>query len=200
MAAFFKNKKYLVGILVLVLIISVALNLYDYFVTFPQMHATTNNMRTEALKAWLSKMSLIKNLLSRAKTNDDIRDCEDHASWAELFEDVSESGIDIFESGKELYKGVSKAAYYLQYSLHRIYVGNQTGYVFTRNLDQYELVIIGNLTKTIENLESATSLALDGVEPTQQLKDAGVLADVLEYLEQIFEFSDVVYEYYGSLF
>jgi hypothetical protein len=164
------------------------------------MQTTENDMRTEAFKAWLSQMALIKSLLNGAKTNYAIEDCSHQVSYAKRYVNVFESGIDVFESGNELYYGVSKATYYLHEALSRIYFGNQTGPVVYRNLDQYDLAIIGNLTSSIENLgRTATSLSLNGIEPTAQLKDDGVLTDVLRYLEQIYGFAQSVYEYYGIL-
>jgi len=89
-----RRKRFLVGILVLVLIVSVGLNLYDHFIVIPQMQATINNMRVEALKSWLGKMQLVKNILRRAETNLDVEDASVHTSWAELFADILTYGID----------------------------------------------------------------------------------------------------------
>lgn len=190
-------RRYVTGIIFLVLIVSVGLNLYDHFVTLPQMEATTNNLRVEALEGWLHKMELVKNLLKRAETNFDVEDVGIHTSWAKMFVDVFTSGIDIFEHQKEFYYWVDKTTYYLQEALFQIYRGNQTGFVTERNLDQNILAMIANVTDAIENIESKThTLSLNGVDPAQQLREAGVLTDVLNHLEEIYEISVDMYDYY----
>lgn len=197
---FQQKRRHLVRILVLVLIISVGLNLYDHFIVLPQMQATTNNMRVQALNAWLGKMEVVKNILKQAETNIDVEDAHVHTSRAELFVNILTNGIDIFEHHKELYYWISKVTLYLDEALLRIHSGNQTGVVTERNLDQNVLTMIENVTTNIENLESKTSFmrtrSLNGVEPTQQLREADVLTDVLNYLEQIYQVSIDILNYY----
>ena len=188
------------GILVLVLIISVGLNLYDHLIVLPQMQATINNMRVQALDAWLSKMELVKNILEQAETNFDVEDAHVHTSWARLSEEKLSNGINIFEHGKEMYYWVSKVTWYLDRALLKVHSGNQTGAVTERNLDQNVLTLIENVTTNIENLRSKTSFmwitSLKGVEPTQQLREADVLTDSLNYLEQVYQISIVILNYY----
>lgn len=197
---FQQKRRFLVGILVLVLIISVGLNLYDHLIVLPQMQATINNMRVQALNAWLSKMELVKNLLKQAKTNIDVKDAQVHTSWAKLFEDILSNGINIYEPNKELYYWISKVANYLDMALFRIYTGNQTGAIIERNLDQNVLKMMENVTANMENLVSKPAVMrttpLNGVEPTQRLREEDVLTDVLNYLEQIYQVSIVIYNYY----
>ncbi len=196
-----QRRKYFVGILAALLVVSLGVNLYDRFIALPQAQATMNNMRVDALDAWLDKMQLVKNILKRAETNIDVEDAEVHASWAGLFVNIFENGMNSFESGKELYLGVSKANYYFTDALHTIYVGhfgNETGPITKRDLDETTLTMIENVTTTIENLESKvrTTLSSDGVEPAQQLTEAGILTDVLNLLEQIYQISIEIHNHY----
>jgi hypothetical protein len=193
-----------VGILVLVLIISVGLNLYDHLIVFPQMQATINDMRVQALNGWLSKMELVKNILVQAETNFDVEDATVHTYRAKRFEEILSNEISIGKHGKELYYWVSKVTFYLDEALRKVYSGNQTGAVTERNLDQNVLTMIENVTTNIENLRSKTSsmqmimwtTGLKGVEPTQQLREAEFLTDVLNYLEQIDQVSIEILDYY----
>lgn len=194
------RRKVLVGILVLVLIISVGLNMYTHFIVLPQMEATINNMRGQALNAWLGKMWLVESILKGAETNIDVEDAHVHASWARPIVDIFTEGIDIWKHSRELYYKISRVTHYLDEALHRIHFGNQTGSVTERNLDTNVLTMIKNITTNIENLRSITgfmrSTPQEGVEPTQQLREAGVLTDVLHYLEQIYQVSIDVLNYY----
>lgn len=199
-----QRRKLLVGLFALVLIISVGLNLYDHFIVLPQMQATINDMRVQALNGWLSKMELVKNILVQAETNIDVEDATVHTSRAKRFEDILSDGINIFEHGKDLYYWVSGVTFYLDEALWKVYSGNQTGAVTERNLDQNVLTMIENVTANIENLRSKTSsmqmimwtTGLRGVEPTQQLREAEVLTDVLNYLERIYQVSIEILDYY----
>jgi len=95
---------------------------------------------------------------------------------------------------------MSKATFYLYEALQTAHFGNQTGTVTERNLDENVLTMIENVTTNIENLESNISLVRtrppNGVEPTQQLREAGVLTDVLNCLEQIYQVSSDILNYY----
>jgi hypothetical protein len=191
-------KRYVPRIVVLVLVVSVALNVYDHFVTLPQKESTMNNMRVEAFKAWRNRMVLVKSLLKRAETNFDVKDIKGDTYSAERFANIFTTGINIFEPQKELYQWVSKTAYYLDEALLTIYSGNQTGVIIEQPLDENILTMIQNVTTTIENLGSKTEiLSLNGVDPAQQLREAGVLTDILNYLEQIYEVSIDMNNYYG---
>jgi len=190
-----------VGILVLVLIVSVGLNLYDHFIVIPQMQATINNMRVQALDAWLGMMQKVNNILKHAKTNIDVKDAHNHTSWAEpLVHSRLTYGIDIWEHQNEFYYWISKVAFYLDEALVTVHFGNKTGPVTERNLDQNVLTMIENITTTYDNSETKirSHLSSNGVEPVQQLREAGVLADVLIHLEQIYQISADILNYFNT--
>jgi len=190
-------KRYVPRIVVLVLVVSIALNVYDHFFALPQIESTMNNMRVEAFNAWNSKMSLVKHLLKRAETNFDIEDAAVETSWARLFVDIYTSDINIFRHPEKLYYWASMVTHHLDLSLHEIFLGNETGVITEKPLNEDVLSMIQNVTTTMENLESKTGiLSLNGVGPAQQLREAGVLTDTLNYLEQIYEVSIDMYNYY----
>ncbi len=190
-------KRYVPGIVVLVLVVSIALNVYYHFFALPQIESTVNNMRVEAFNAWNSKMSLVKHLLKRAETNFDIEDVAVETSWARLFVDIYTSDINIFRHPEKLYYWASMVTHHLDLSLHEIFLGNETGVITEKPLNEDVLSMIQNVTTTMENLESKTGiLSLNGVDPAQQLGAAGVLTDILNYLEQIYQVSVDMYNYY----
>jgi hypothetical protein len=192
-------KRYVPRIVVLVLVVSIALNVYDYFVVLPQIESTVNNMRVEAFKAWRGKMVLVNHLLKRAETNFDIEDVVVETSRAKLFADIYTFDIHISKHPEKLYYWVSMVTYHLALSLHEIFIGNETGVITEKPLNEDVLSMIQNVTTTMENLESKTGrVSLNGVGPAQQLREAGVLTDVLNYLEQIYEVSGDMYNYYRS--
>lgn len=193
-----KIRRLVIGIIALVLVVSVGLNLYDHFVILPQTKATANNLRVEALDGWIGKVELVKNLLKDAETNFDVIEARVHASWAKRFVAVFIVGIDIFGPQEELYYWVHKATFYLYEGLYQIYFGNQTGRITERTLDPNILLMIANLTEGLGNITSRTEMLLspNGVEPAQQLREAGVLTPVLRHLEEVYEVSLDMYNYY----
>lgn len=124
----------------------------------------------------------------------------DFTSWAILFSDIFLIGANDFERNfyLELYYWIPKVTRNFDDALFTIYEGNQTPYYAERNLEPDILTMIENVTTNIENLTNKTDLLIsNGVEPTQQLRDAGVLTDVINYLEQMFENSCNIGKYYG---
>ncbi len=193
-------KMYVKRILLLVLIVSGGQILYDHFITFPntlhKVQAAANNIRVEAFESWRGKMELVKNILNRAETRVDVLEASEHTSWATVFARIFTNGINFNKDEKKLYYWVSRATWYLYTALDRVYSRTYDG------IDQNILSMIGNVTTNIENLESKTGgprynlMRFNGVEPAQQLREAEVLTDVLNYLEQIFLVSVDIYNYY----
>jgi len=178
-------KKYVVAILVLALIISVGLNLYDHFITLPQMQATTNNMRVQALQQWLDSIGRLRYLLERSETNFDVREAEYDAYLARDF--VAMYGVGIGYDPETLGYWLRRSTFDLELSVHDIYWGNQTGVITSRNLDQYILEKIQNITQTIENIENSMIISANGVDPVKQLREKGKLTEIIDYCKQISE-------------
>ncbi len=175
-------KKYLKGILVLVLIISVGLSLYDHFVWIPQIvaqgQARENNLRVQAFNLWLNKMTLIHTLLLEAQTYIDLNEIEVHTSWAMGIFDIVDTGIHEVYSNQDLYYEMGQAIAYLDRAVDKSYMN--------KNFDQN---MISNVTSNMAQLAYMDELSLNGVDPAQQLRDAGVLDSVLNHLEQIYQIS-----------
>lgn len=199
------KRRYLLGTLILVLIFSLGLNLYNSLVIQPKMQATINNMRVEALQDCLGTMGGVKNVVRRAETNFDVKEAVVYASYAIPFMKIFISGIDVFRHPEKLYYWVQRATYDLRDGLNEVYFGNETGVVTERNLDKNILAMIENLSEAIENIERRVDippvrglhiLSVKGVDPAQQLREADVLTDVLDYLKQICKVSGDMYNYY----
>ena len=166
--------------------------------------ATTNNMRVEAFEAWLDHMKIVKYFLERAETNFDVKDIGYQTLVAKQIADALISGIDVFEHPEGLYYWVDRATSYFHDAVEEIYLGNQTGAVIERNLEPKVLNMKRNITRTIESLWGRTRLTtpesillLNGVDPARQLRDAGVISDVLKYLQHVYQASVDIYNYYN---
>jgi hypothetical protein len=198
-----QTRRYVVGILVLALIISVGLNLYDHFITLPQIQATANNMRTEALLGWLDTIGNVRHTLERSGTSSDVYEARHDTLLAGEFVDIYGMGIGYDpETGRYAYKpetllhwlrGSTKD---LEYAVMAIYVGNQTGPVTSRPLDYYVSLRIMNITMTIRNIENSMTISANGVDPVRQLQEKGNLDIIIDYCKQISETYDEIAIYY----
>lgn len=215
------RKKYLLRILVLalvlILIISVALNWYDNYVIRPQMQATMNNMRVIAFISWQNEMgysgSALETARMRAETTydgfqerglvlDDVEKAEeylDSGGWsaAVLLHNV-DKGHYSEEAAVNLYHWIERATNDLGAAIDEV-----KGLVFQdmfqdqSSLDQYILLGIKNITQAIRSMR-AFSVPLkqwNGVDLVQQLQDNGKLADVMNYCKEIAETSIEVLNY-----
>jgi len=189
-----KIRRYVVGILVIVLVISVGLNLYEHFVVFPQMQATLNNMRVYALQSWVDQMDFTQDVLDHAETNFDVYDAKLHTSFARKFAQIYVTGIDY--DAENLYYLLSYSTSRLDYAIETIFLGNITGPVPSRYLDQYILQKIGSIIQTIESIKHSMKMSANGVDPIQQLEEKGNLTNTRNYCDQIIETSTEIINYY----
>jgi hypothetical protein len=94
---------------------------------------------------------------------------------------------------------MSSTVFALCEALDEAYAGNQTGVIVKQSLDPGVVVIVRSMARTIDNLFDKTvralALTVNGVDPVQQLSEAGVLADVEDYLGQIYQLSHELYAY-----
>ncbi len=199
MAAFSKKKRYLVGMLVLVLIISIALNLYDYFVILPKMQATMNDMRVQAFGSWLSDMNYAAYVLEVAESREDFHQVEYHLDNAMWSVATLRTGIDTGYYPEQyttnLYYWIHRATDSLDYAVERV-LGLL--YYNSSGLDQYIRLRIESITQGIHNMSRSLRIQRwvnTGVEPVQQLEDEGTLADVMNYCKQIHESSIEITDY-----
>ncbi|MFX0207418.1 MAG: hypothetical protein ACFFDT_15625 [Candidatus Hodarchaeota archaeon] len=197
-------EKYLVGILAIALIISVGLNLYNHFITLPQMQATTNNMRVQALKQWLDTMERIRFTLWHADTNFDVYEAAYHTRLAGELVDICGIGVGynpettpMYTYDREtLYYWLTRATYDLEYAVEAIYWGNQTGVITTQYLDHYVEEKIGDIRNAIENIENSMIISANGVDPVKQLQEKENLNLVIDYCKQISETYMEIVTYY----
>lgn len=208
MVALSKKKTYFVGILVLVLIISVGLHLYDYFIILPKMQATTNDMRAGAFGSWLSDIGYTAYVLETAETNEDLRQAAYYLDSAKWSLSVLSSGIDrgryLDQYSENPYYWINKATDSLDYAIHQTWSSPA--------LDQYIRLRIENIIQAIRNMR--TSLMTSdriaerpgyehsdyiGVDLVQQLRDEGKLTDVMNYCRQIHESSIDIADYVRGL-
>ena len=214
------RKKYLVRLLVLtlvlLLIISVALNWHDNYVTRPQMQATMNDMRVIAFISWQNEMghtaSALETARTRAETYDDFQargrvldDFEkaeeylDSADWsaAVLLHDV-DKGYYPEEAAVNLYHYIERATNDLGAAIEELKaLVFQDLFQNQSSLDRYILLRIENITQSIRNMRAFWSplRQYSGVDLVKQLLDNGKLADVMNYCKQIAETSVEVLDY-----
>ena len=203
---FQQKRRYLVGILVLVLIISVGLNLYDHFITLPQMQAIMNDMRVRAFNSWLDEMTACAYILESAETLEDFWHARDHLYYAEGSVATLLTGIDTGyyseQYTKHLYYWINRATDSLEYAVQRIRA------LVYKNLsaldDEFISSRIKNITQAIHDIglslltsgisERWTNI---GVDPIQQFRDKGKLTDMMNYCKQIAENSEEITHYIG---
>jgi hypothetical protein len=212
------RKKYLARMLVLtlvlILIISVALNWYDNYVIRPQMQATMNDMRVTAFISWQNEMSYTRSALETARRRsetyndfqerglvmDDFEKAEEYlhsAGWsaAILLTDV-DTGYYPEEAALNLYHWIDRATNDLGAAIDElIALVFQDMFQNQSSLDQYILLRIENITQAIHSMIVFQQLGqYSGVDLVKQLQDDGKLADVMNYCKQIAETSiEVLY-------
>jgi hypothetical protein len=187
-------------VVTVVLVISVVLNLASFAVIRPRLETTINNMMTKTFEHWLYNMFLIGSQLERAGTNFDL---EDPLALASYLAHVDMETFAIGTSSRcpeeGLYASMSSTVFALCEALDEAYAGNQTGVIVKQSLDPGVVVIVRSMARTIDNLFDKTvralALTVNGVDPVQQLSEAGVLADVEDYLGQIYQLSHELYAY-----
>ncbi len=213
------RKKYLVRMLVLtlvlLLIISVALNWHDNYVIRPQMQATMNDMRVTAFISWQNEMSHTRSALetarARAETYDDFQErglvmddfekAEEYLHSAGLSAAVFLTGVDRGyypeEAAVNLYHWIDRATNDLGAAIDElIALVFQDLFQDQSSLDQYILLRIENITQAIRNMISFEQLRqYSGVDLVKQLLDNGKFADVMNYCKQIAETSIEVLDY-----
>ena len=182
------------GILVLVLIMSVGLNLYEHFIVLPQMQATLNTMRACALQSWVDQMGFVRGVLDHAETNFDVYDAKLHTAFARKFVQICVTGFDY--DAENMYYLLSLSTSHLDYAIETIFLGNITGPVPSRDLDQYILQKIGSIIQTIESIEHSMITSANGVDPIQQLEEKGNLTNIMNYCNHIIETSTEIINHY----
>lgn len=219
MAILSSRKKHLVRILIpaliLILIISVALNWHDNYVIRPQMQATMNDMGATAFISWQNEMDYARFALETARRRsetyngfqerglvmDDFGKAEEYLHSAGLSAAVLLTGVDRGyypeEAAVNLYHWIDRATNDLGAAIDElIALVFQDLFRDQSSLDQYILLRIENITQAIHNMIAFEQLRqYSGVDLVKQLQDNGKLADVMNCCKQIAETSIEVLDY-----
>lgn len=195
----------LVLMLVLILIVSVAFNLYDAYVNHPKMQATMNDMRVRAFRRWLNDMDAAAVVLEGAETPEDFRQAELNLTYgAEDSSRIILTGIDTSGS----YEGANKNPYLLIYEASgRLQgVAMALGFLVFKNSSAFIASIrlrFADLTSTVRDMRvDMRAFALQdygatytGADLVQRLQDKGKLTDFMNYCDKIIEASAEIMDY-----
>lgn len=202
-----ENRKNLVGVAAIGLIIFLTLHDLVNIGTSNHLQKTINYMSAEAFKSWLDEMKSIKIILEPAKTNIDVKEAMNYTFAAQRFANILDWEIEVFPRpanfAEHLYLHIAGATFALNKAVSAIATKPPTT---LQNVDDDVLEKIGNLTTTIENLVGSVGTAgyvgtagreFYDVGPVQQLEEKGVLNQVINYVKQIEAISLEIWEIYG---
>ena len=188
-------------ILVTVLAFSVGLNVCIYYfdqVRIREMQGMISKTRAKAFNQWVGSMELVINSITGAETYLDVQrarqyfgmksDCVSVLTLGLLDASAPHSQED------DLYWKISSVTFYLHEALESAEYPPRA-----EPIDDYLKAAIGSLNSTIQNLLSKTAYVVAEIEvdPAQQLKNAGVLTDVINILGQIDQISGDIITHYG---
>jgi len=182
---FQQKRKYLVGVLVLALIVSVSFNLYNHFVVIPKTPKTLNNIIAEVLRRWMSQMMGAKNILESAETNFDAYDARSKVTRAYDYLEICRDEIGY--SLESFYGSIRSSTRRLWDALDTIFWRNASPDmgVTTQNLTEYDLSNIEDICQAIDNIYLLMKLENSGVNPVQQLEEQENLTDIIFSLRKI---------------
>jgi len=196
-----ENRKNLVGVVAIVLIIFLTLHDLVNIGASNHLQKKINCMSAEAFKSWLDEMKSIKIILEPAKANLDVKEAMNYTFAAQRFANILDWEIEVLPRpanfAEHLYLHIAGATYALNKAVSAIATKPPTT---LQNFDDDVLEKIGNLTTTIENLVGSVGTAgheFYDVGPVQKLEEKGVLNQVINYVKQIEATSLEIWEIYG---
>lgn len=202
-----ENRKNLVGVVAIVLIIFLTLHDLVNIGASNHLQKKINYMSAEAFKSWLDEMKSIKIILEPAKANLDVKEAMNYTFAAQRFANILDWEIEVLPRpanfAEHLYLHIAGATYALNKAISAIATKPPTT---LQNFDDDVLEKIGNLTTTIENLVGSVGTVgyvgtagheFYDVGPVQQLEEKGVLNQVINYVKQIEATSLEIWEIYG---
>ena len=191
-----ENRKYLLGIGILVLIIFLAVDDLNNRYVSGYLQKRIDYMSTEAFQSWLDEMESIKSILKLAKTNLDVKEAMNYTFAAKQFANILDWEIEVHRPpnfAEHLYNRIAVATVTLDDAVSAIATKPPTT---LRNLDGNTLQKLENLTATIENLLNSVGTVEVGVHPVKQLEKKDVLSQVMGYVKQIKATSIEIWEIY----
>ena len=188
---FRENKRYLLGFGVSALIIFLALhdlnNMYVLDRVQTRIDYMSTHMSTEAFQPWLDEMKSVKTILESAKTNFDAKEALNYTSTARRFANILDCTIEARRQPdfmEHLYFRIWMATFMLDKAVSTI-AAEPSYPPPVRNLNDDNLQKLENITATIGNLINSVGTIEDGVDPVEQLKEKGVLNQVINYAKQV---------------
>jgi hypothetical protein len=183
-----RNVKYLIVAVLVVLVVS--LGVYDWYIgyLYDHLQTATNSMNAEAFESWLTEVASIEHVLRSVETNFDIREVLNYTYAANQFASILDWSIEVMrppDFAEHLYLQVAGATSLLHIGLSRMAT---TPADTLRNLDGGDLLMLENLTTTFHALRDfvgTVEYACYELGPVQWLQQRGILAQVLDYIEQI---------------
>ncbi len=192
-------KKYVLSLFLVILLVSVGLNLYNFFFIQPSLQAASNNKDNQAFEDWTHFMYFIADLLEKARTNLEV---EDAWTLSRIWGGTSAIFISSLESAggpaRDLGFEVGFAMMWLTESTDAIYIGNQTSLAL-RELEPAVLVKIGNLTAAMRVIpgESDVELLHDSYGSLSQwLSEKNLINPLINNCKQIQNIGQDIYKYY----
>ncbi len=194
--------KSLIAIFSTVLLFSVGLNVYDRFILLPSFQTSQNIKDVCAFKSWLRLIYLTHYFLENPETNFDLNN-----AWLTV-DTISRGGLtDVFTPSLESAGGLAQNLSYsvrdgtawLWSALDAMIVGNKTGVVTERALDQQELNMVANLTIAsghVVNDTRAVILDENGVSLAQQLEENNLLTPLATHSAEVMAICQHIYNYY----
>lgn len=189
-----KNLRYkiVVGVLILALVILLALNVYYYSVMVDRQ-ATINDLRGQIVVAWGEEMSIAGYYLQNATTNIDI------SGVRSILRAASNIGSAGWKNWGDLYWRMSFTASCVEEDLALYAEGSP---IFVKRINSTAIELIQNLAQKMQDtagliLNGDIDVRLrrrEGVDPTQLLKEKGVLDDVIDYCDDIQNLSQQIFD------
>lgn len=147
----------------------------------------STHMSIEAFQPWLDEMKSVKTILESAKTNFDAKEALNYTSTAMRFANILDCTIEAHRPPdfmEHLYVRIGIATFMLDKAVSTI--ATEPAFPPTlRNLSDDTLQKLENITATIGNLVNSVGTIEDGVDPVEQLKEKGVLNQVINYAKQV---------------
>jgi len=177
-------KDLVIVVLIAILVPYVALNATDK--TKMWMQNTINRMSSEAFEAWLEEMKSIESIFKNATTNADLAKAVNYTFAAMKFAYLRDMTIQMPRPPNftnHLYSKIMYATYRIDGLVSNCFkeVNRGSAYKF----QNASLQSIANITNSIKNLVDTVGPVTWDVDPVQQLKERGILEQIITYCTQL---------------
>jgi hypothetical protein len=178
------RSKIITGLFAIALVISLGINIY-FYLAMVEKQKIVNNIRSEIVVEWASRMDVAAHYLKNATTNIDV--AEEYGVRYFLLGAFHIMKI-VYEQGGDwkFYERVVNAPLDVAGNLIPYEEGAQVAPVVERNISSTAIQMFGNLADRIWNVtnlifkEAQTLALLNGVDPRQLLEERGILDDIID--------------------